>query len=253
MARIRKIHIKHFRSIKELIWLPSPGINCMIGPGDSGKSSTLDAIDYCVGARRNVTFTDADFFGLNVDEPVSISITLGELDDDLRNIDTYGLFVQGFNPTTGVVVEEPEVGHETVLTVNLTVGGDLEPVWTLSSQRAAAQGVMRNLNWKDRVRLAPTRVGAIADYHLGWSRSSVLNRVSEERADTSAALAKAARDARAAFGDQAEGQLQDTLTIVTATAQELGVPVGTNVKAMLDAHSVSFTGGTISSPLPMRT
>jgi len=187
MARIRKIHIKHFRSIKELIWLPSPGINCMIGPGDSGKSSTLDAIDYCVGARRNVTFTDADFFGLNVEEPVSISITLGELDDDLRNIDTYGLFVQGFNPTTGAVIEEPEVGHETVLTVNLTVGGDLEPVWTLVSQRAAAQGVTRNLNWKDRVRLAPTRVGATADYHLGWSRGSVLNRVSEERADASAA------------------------------------------------------------------
>lgn len=246
MARIRKIHIKHFRSIKELIWLPSPGINCLIGPGDSGKSSLLDAIDYCVGARRNVSFTDADFFGLDVDEPVSISITLGELDDDLRNIDTYGLFVQNFNATTGVVAEEPETGHETVLTVNLTVGSDLEPVWTLVSKRAAAQGSTRNLNWKDRVRLAPTRVGATADYHLGWSRGSVLNRVSEERADASAALARAARDARAAFGDQAEAQLQDTLAIVKTTAQELGVPIGDNVKAMLDAHSVSFTGGTIS-------
>jgi putative ATP-dependent endonuclease of the OLD family len=246
MARIRKIHIQHFRSIKELTWLPSPGVNCLIGPGDSGKSSILDAIDYCVGARRNVTFTDADFFGLNVEAPVSISITLGQLDDDLRNIDTYGLFVQSFNPTTGAVAEEPETGHETVLSVNLTVGSDLEPVWTLVSQRAAAQGSTRNLNWKDRLRLAPTRVGATADYHLGWSRGSVLNRVSEERAEASAALAKAARDARAAFGDQAEAQLQDTLTIVAATAQELGVPTGATVKAMLDAHSVSFTGGTIS-------
>ena len=246
MARIRKIHIRHFRSVQDFSWLPSPGINCLIGPGDSGKSSILDAIDYCVGARRNVSFTDADFFGLNVDEPVSISITLGELDDDLRNIDTYGLFVQSFNPATGTVAEEPETGHETVLTVNLTIGSDLEPVWTLVSQRAVAQGAARNLNWKDRVRLAPTRVGATADYHLGWSRGSVLNRVSEERADASAALAKAARDARAAFGDQAEAQLQDTLAIVKTTAQELGVPIGNSVKAMLDTHSVSFTGGTIS-------
>lgn len=257
MARIRKIHVKHFRSIKEITWLPSPGINCLIGPGDSGKSSLLDAIDYCVGARRNVTFTDADFFGLNVEESVSISITLGELDDDLRNIDSYGLFVQSFDLATGSVAEEPEAGHETVLTVNLTVGSDLEPVWTLVSQRAAAQGATRNLNWKDRVRLAPTRVGASADYHLGWSRGSVLNRVSEERADASAALAKAARDARTAFGDQAEAQLQDTLTIVAATAKELGVPTGTAVKAMLDAHSVSFTGGTISlhnsNGIPLRS
>ena len=109
MARICKIHIKHFRSIKELIWLPSHDINCLIGPGDSGKSSLLDAIDYCVGARRNISFSDADFFGLNIDEPVSISTTLGELDDDLRNIDTYGLFAQSFTSATDVVAEEPEL------------------------------------------------------------------------------------------------------------------------------------------------
>ena len=86
----------------------------------------------------------------------------------------------------------------------------------------------------------------MADYHLGWRRGSVLNRISEERADASAALAKAARDARAAFGVEAQGQLSETLTDVAATARELGIPVGENVKAMLDAHSVSFNGGFIS-------
>jgi recombinational DNA repair ATPase RecF len=52
MARIRKIEIQNLRGIKELVWLPLAGINCLIGPGDSGKSSILDAIDYCVGAAR---------------------------------------------------------------------------------------------------------------------------------------------------------------------------------------------------------
>ena len=74
----------------------------------------------------------------------------------------------------------------------------------------------------------------------------MLNRVSEERADASAALVKAARDARAAFGDEAQGQLGETLGIVEATARELGITVGENIKALLDAHSVSFSGGTIS-------
>jgi putative ATP-dependent endonuclease of the OLD family len=86
----------------------------------------------------------------------------------------------------------------------------------------------------------------MADYHLGWRRGSVLNRVSEERADTSAALAKAAREARAVFGDQAEEQLGETLGVVAETAKELGIPIGDKVKAMLDAYSVSFSGGTIS-------
>jgi hypothetical protein len=60
----------------------------------------------------------------------------------------------------------------------------------------------------------------------------VLNRVSDERADASAALAKAARDARAAFGDEAQEQLGETLGIVATTAKKLGVPIGDNIKAM---------------------
>ena len=98
----------------------------------------------------------------------------------------------------------------------------------------------------DRVRIAPMRIGAVAGYHLGWGRGSVLNRISEERADASAALAKAARDARTAFGNDAQGQLGETLGIVADTAAQLGISVGDKVTAMLDAHSVSFSGGTIS-------
>ncbi|MGL5445980.1 MAG: ATP-dependent nuclease [Rhabdaerophilum sp.] len=246
MTRIRAVEIKHFRGIKDLVWYPSPGINCLIGPGDSGKSSILDAIDFCLGARRNIQFTDADFHQLHVETPVTITVTLGELEDGLKNIDTYGMFVRGFDPATKKIEDEPEKDAETVLSLRLTVASDLEPSWTLVSERAEAQGLGRNLSWGDRIRLAPTRIGALADYHLGWRRGSVLNRVSEERADTSAALAKAARDARAAFGEEAQGQLGDTLMIVAATAKELGIPIGENIKAMLDTHSVSFSGGTIS-------
>jgi len=246
MARIRKITIENFRGIKELTWLPQPGVNCLIGPGDSGKSTILDAIDFCLGARRNLQFTDADFHQIDVEEPIRIAVTLGELDDSLKSFDAYGMYIRGFDPKTGTVEDEPANETETVLTLQLTVASDLEPAWTLISERAHAQDQSRNLNWLDRVRIAPMRIGAAAGYHLGWGRGSVLNRISEERADASAALAKAARDARAAFGEDAEGQLGETLSIVADTAKELGIPVGENVKAMLDAHSVSFSGGTIS-------
>lgn len=246
MARLRTIEIKHFRGIKELVWRPSPGINCLIGPGDSGKSSILDAVDFCLGARRNIQFTDADFHQLDVETPIMITVTLGDLDDGLKNLEPYGMFVRGFDPATGKIEDEPERDAETVLSLRLTVASDLEPSWTLVSERAEAQGLGRNLSWGDRVQLAPTRIGALADYHLGWRRGSVLNRISEERAVALAALAKAARDARAAFGEEAQGQLGETLAIVAMTARDLGIPIGENIKAMLDAHSVSFNGGTIS-------
>jgi len=246
MARVRAIEIRNFRGIKALSWYPAPGINCLIGPGDSGKSSVIDSIDLCLGARRNVQFTDADFHLLDVETPLTIEITLGELDDALKNLDAYGMYFRGFDAETGTIEDEPERDLETVLTVKLTVASDLEPQWTLVSARAEGQGLSRNLGWADRIRLAPTRIGALADYHLGWRRGSVLNRVSDERADASAALVKAARDARAAFGDEAQEQLGGTLGIVATTAKELGIPIGENIKAMLDAHSVSFSGGTIS-------
>jgi ABC-type branched-subunit amino acid transport system ATPase component len=246
MARIRQVMIENFRGVRQLTWLPWPGINCLVGPGDSGKSSILEAVDFCLGARRSIQFTDADFHQLDVEKPIRISVTIGQLDDALKNMDAYGMYVRGFNTQTGKIEDEPEKGADTVLTVQLTVASDLEPSWSLVSERAEAQGQARSLSWSDRLRLAPTRIGVMADYHLGWGKGSVLNRISEERTDTSAALAKAARDARAAFGDQAQGQLAEALRIVTATAKELGIPIGENLKAMLDVHSVSLSGGTIS-------
>ncbi len=190
--------------------------------------------------------TDADFHNLDVDNPIQITLTIGALDDALKSMDSYGMFLRGFIKETGVVEDEPEKDAETVLTLRLKVEGDLEPSWSLVSDRAEAQGLSRNLSWADRARLAPTRIGAFADLNLGWRKGSVLNRLSEERADASAAIVKAARDARAAFGDDAKEQLGDALRIVADTAKYLGIPVGDEVKAMLDAHSVSVSGGTIS-------
>ena len=246
MPRIRKIEVANFRGIEQFSWLPSEGINCLIGPGDSGKSSVLDAIDLCLGARRTVQLSDADFHNLDVNKPIRISLAIGELDDALKTIDGYGMFLRGFHAATGAIEDEPERNAETVLTLTLTVAGDLQPSWTLESERAAAQNLTRNLNWADRSRISPTRIGSVADYNLGWRQGSVLNRLSDERVDASATLAVAAREARSSFGDQAEEQLGETLTLVAETAKDLGVPVGDRVRAMLDTHSVSFSGGTIS-------
>jgi len=246
MAQIRHIEIVHFRCIEKLEWHPTPGINCLIGPGDAGKSSILDAIDLCLGARRTIQLSDADFHALDVSQPVQIRITIGDLSDALKSMETYGAYVRSFDAASKTIDDEPEAGKETVLTIELRIGSDLDPVWSLVSDRARAQGQSRNLTWGDRVRLSPTRIGALAEQNLAWRRGSVLNRLTDEKADTAAALASAARDARSAFGDLADKQLGETLKIVAETARELGIPVGDKLKAMLDAHSVSFSGGTIA-------
>ncbi|SDK27937.1 MULTISPECIES: ATP-dependent nuclease [Bradyrhizobium] len=246
MPIIRKIEIANFRCLKKFSWEPSPGVNCIIGPGDTGKSSILDAIDYCLGARRNLQINDTDFHLMDVANPINIAVTLGALDDALKNVETYGSYLSGFDELTGDVTEEPEVGLETVLKLALTIGSDLEPQWGLVSERSSAKGQFRNLNWTDRQRIAPTRLGTFSENHLSWRRGSILNRISEERADTSTALIAAAREMRNTFGERAKEELSDALQVVAETANELGIPIGNEVKALLDAHSVSISGGTIS-------
>ncbi|MGY4473989.1 AAA family ATPase [Bradyrhizobium sp. USDA 3364] len=246
MTAIRVVEIENFRGVKALMWSPAEGINCLVGPGDSGKSTLLDAIDYCIGARRSLQLADSDFHGLDVEKPIRIAVTLGALPDELKGIEIYGLYLRGFDRGTGEIAPEPGAGLETVLTVQLLVDSDLEPQWSLLSPRAAAQGQTRSLNWADRIRLAPTRLGAFNDNNLTWRRGSILNRLSDERADASKELAKAVRDVRAAFGAQGSVQVAETLSLVTKAATSLGIPIGAAVRALLDAGSVSLTGGTIS-------
>jgi len=246
VARVRRLEIQNFRSIQSIDWFPSAGINCLIGPGDSGKSSILDAIDLCIGARRSAPFSDTDFHELNVDRPIVIAVTLGALEDTLLNLDVYGDFLRGYDAATGQVEDEPRAGIETVLTLRLIVTSDLEPTWLLYSQRAELQGLERSLAWKERTALAPARIGSYTNTNLSWTRGSVLNRLTEERANLGAELARAAREARANFGNQAGAQLAETLRVVTATASNLGVSVGASAQALLDAHSVSVGDGAIA-------
>lgn len=145
MARIRRLEIANFRGIKNLVWHPAPGLNCLIGPRDSGKSTILDAIDLCLGARRNVQFADTDFYGLDIANSISITLTLGDLDDSLKSLDSYGLFLRGYRADTGTAEDEPSHGAEVVLSLNLTVSSDLEPSWTLLSERATQQGIVKSL------------------------------------------------------------------------------------------------------------
>lgn len=245
MAQIRHIHIKRFRVINELIWLPKPGLNCLIGSGDSGKTSILDAIDLALGARRSYPFTDADFYQLNTSNPIEIFVTLGVLDEQLKSIEAYGMYLRSFDNVSGVISDEPQAGQDVVLTIKLTVGEDLEPDWTLYSDRAIADGLERRLLWKHRELINPARLGATPNYHLAWGNRSVLNKLSEDTINVSSALANLSRGSREAFAEHKIAGVDDVLAQVKTIANKLGVPVG-DLKALLDVNSVSLSQGAIS-------
>ena len=60
--KIKHIAIKNFRGIKKLDWKVTGDFICLIGTGDSTKSTILDAIECALTPKWNYVFEDTDFF-----------------------------------------------------------------------------------------------------------------------------------------------------------------------------------------------
>jgi putative ATP-dependent endonuclease of OLD family len=245
MSIIRHLEINNFRAIKQLSWNPNPGLNCLIGPGDSGKSTILDAIDLVLGARRSYSFSDADFYQLDTSLPIIITVTLGNLDDELQNIEKYGSFLRSYNASTKVIFDEPQLNNEIVLTIKLIVDANLDPDWRLFSERTDAEGLERRLPWKHRELLSPARLGTTGYQNLAWGSRSVLNKLSEDTLDVSSLLTKLGRQTRQAFVDQQVEGVSDVLQQVQKIGNNLGVPIG-QLKALLDVNGISLSNSAIS-------
>jgi len=97
--KIRKIDLDRFRGIQKPDWDVQDYFICLVGPCESTKSTILDAIDLAL--RWNVQFDDTDLHHGNTDQP-TIKITIGEIPDEIKSDEKYGLFAQDL-PSEGVI------------------------------------------------------------------------------------------------------------------------------------------------------
>ena len=132
--RIRHLTVARFRGIKQLDWDIAGTTVCLIGPGDSTKTTILDAIEYVLSPRWNLTVTDADFYGGNTAEPIEIVVTVAELPKALLTDEKFGLHLRGWSATDGLR-DEPQDDDELALSVRLRVDESLEPTWAVVTDR----------------------------------------------------------------------------------------------------------------------
>ena len=134
--KIRKIKIENFRGVRELEWsLPNADVFCLIGKGDSSKSTILEAIRCAFYPQWNLILSDADFYQCNVAESIVIEVTIGALTEAFCSLEKYGQYLRGWDSAALKLTDEPEDNLESVLTVRLTVGKDLEPKWLVICNR----------------------------------------------------------------------------------------------------------------------
>lgn len=62
-AVIHRLVVERFRGLERLVWRPKPGLNVILGGGDSGKSTVLDAIALLLNPTNATLLSDADYYG----------------------------------------------------------------------------------------------------------------------------------------------------------------------------------------------
>jgi putative ATP-dependent endonuclease of OLD family len=230
--RIRQLNVENFRGIKKLDWTLPAGqrLITLIGPGDSGKSTILEAIYLLLGDRWSVSFSDVDFYGVDPSEPIRIEAVLTDVPASLLKDNNFGFWQSGL-AADGQVNQEPEDGLEPCLVVRLMVDESLEPRWEV----LRANGEARNITSSQRREFSTFRVDDRTDAQLRWTRASALGRMSAKDGAERRALAAAERAAREALNGHDSAALNELVKGVQNHANEVGGSDFKAVRAGLDA------------------
>ncbi|WP_413213314.1 ATP-dependent nuclease [Paraburkholderia kururiensis] len=241
------LRVYNFRGVRELSWLPSQGVNCLIGSGDSCKTTILDAIDLLLAERQNATFDDLDFYDANPTNAIRIVACIAGLPTEYLREDRYGLYLCGWNDVKLEWKSEPaeNEGFAPALVLQLDVDDTLEPTWSIHVGRAPDDKSKR-VRFADRKEMAPARLGAYADRHLSWGRGSALQRVGAHPEKLPAQLNELLRSARDTFAAQSAATFSDIIQSVSPDIKGLGVQVRNALTANLDHTSFSMNASGVA-------
>jgi hypothetical protein len=239
--QIRHLKIRNFRGISRMLWAPRDPFCCLIGAGDSGKSTILDAAEAVLNSRW-FSFSESDFFACDTRNTIEIEVTVGELSKALKSDERFGLYIRGWTEE-GALRDEPEDGDEAVLTVRLTVDATLEPVWEMVCDRVETPRTISN---RDRALFGLVRLAGDDARHLAWGQGSVLSRLTGDNSEAAARLSEAYKAARDGAQLDKIKSLADAATVAERHAKALGAYVDGGYEPGLELGRSGLSSGSIA-------
>jgi len=238
---LKHLSIKNFRGIQNMSWSIPSGIVCLVGAGDSTKTTILDAIELVLLPRWNPNFDDTDFYKCDENNPIEIICEAGQLPDELLSIEKFGAYLRGWSKA-GVLNDEPQEGDEIVLSIRLTVDEHLEPLWHVITDRHS-EG--KEIHQKDRERLGMSRLGSNVEKHLSRGIGSTLKRITKKTNKPSSELLKVSRIARANIKLNEIEEFVSTSEIAKNAVAAFGVKPKDSFAAHLDPKGIITGVGSI--------
>ena len=173
--RIRHVTINNFRGIKQadFVFPSKQRLICLIGPGDSTKSTVLTAIYYTLWPSWNLQISSSDFYECNTKEPIIIEVSFDEFPDCFLKEHKYGLFLRG---SWSEDSDEP-TENECFLTSRLEINDSFEPKWSIVCNRLDS----KSFSTSDRKLITPGMIGIDFSQNLNWGQGSALTKYIDPR------------------------------------------------------------------------
>lgn len=235
--KLVNLEIHNFRGIKSAnIDFPEDDrFICLIGAGDSTKSTILLSIEWLFSRNWNLAVCDSDFYLAHTENEISIYGTFCEFPDSYMAEDKFGLYLRKSGvPYDRVSNDEPEDGKPICLTMQFTVNSSLEPHWNIVCNRMDPKPITN----RERAQLAIGSVGKNSAKDMAWGRFSVLQKFAESKGILHEAYTNAMREAAA----NVDLSLLDGLSQnIVSIGHRYGVGFNGEVKSKLLIQGGTFT------------
>lgn len=251
MARIYSLDIHHYRGLQEFHQVfNGENLVVLIGRGDSGKSTILDAISAVLSPHWNKCFSDVDFHHMDTSQDIIIETVLLDLPNALITDGKFGVYCSFLKD--GVIytdIQDQRAADGTmVLTIRLTVPNTLEPKWEVVSNRLEQEPV--EISASDRARLNMFYVSDYIDNHFTYSKTSPLYNLFKRKLVQGDAIERKIVDVvrsvhKLAVENQAFEEFDEAVRGIRDDAVSLGLDL-TDLKTLLEYKENAFTQSNIS-------
>lgn len=248
MAQLHHLAVKHFRGLEDFEQIFSKGITCIIGRGDSGKSTILDAISYVFCSSWSLHLNDSDFTGCDTSSPIIIEGTVVDVPPEL--VEKYGKHIRGIGKD-GRLIDDMEsadaANAQPALTIQLKVGKDLEPAWSVVSYHGEEPSIIKAA---DRGKLNVFAVSDYTDRHFSLNKGNPLYSLYKQLNDGAIPddenkVLDVVRDAKTAFDASINDKFDAVINKLKEEASSLGITLN-DMKAMLDHKDIAISENKVS-------
>ena len=235
--RITNLEIINFRGIKNasIVFPRDERVVCLIGAGDSTKSTILQAIEWILWPSWNLSASDSDFYECDTSSPIVLRGTFSELPERLLTEDKYGLYLR--NPDVPLEAgrdDEPSDNLPVCLTVQLTIDNSLEPKWEVVCNRNEP----KIISLADRKSIIANKIGNNCSKDMLWGKYSVLQKYADSKGIIHDVQTSALRD----IAQNADLHALDGITeMVKNIGKEYGVGFKGEVSNHMQIQGISFS------------